>query len=161
MSINFSDIFDNAAEDGYGPSLDLASGKYEGTFKFGKAGETKSGHPSLGFIFEADAGSVSETGTDMGGGTAWFNLYFTPAAANFAARDAKRLGLTAAMLETDMEAAAQVVVGQRWAVTLKPSKDGQYVNVYLDKALGETGAVKADTPTPPAAAPAAEGVWDI
>ena len=159
MSINFTDIFDNAAEDGYGPSLDLATGKYEGAFKFGKADETKSGHPSLGFIFEADQGSVSEAGADMGGGTAWFNLYFTPAAANFAARDAKRLGLTAAMLETDMEAAAATVVGQRWAVTLKPSKDGNYINVYLDKRLGEAAAAAADVPAPSPRTD--DAVWDI
>lgn len=156
---SFSDMFDNAVDEGYGPDLDLAVGKYEGSFTFANSGETKAGHPSMGFLFKADEGSVSEAGEDMSGGVRWFNLYFSPAAMNFAVRDAKALGLTPAMLDTDMEAAATTVVGQRWSVTVKLSKDGQYTNLYINKRLDAAPAAQAAQAP---AAPAASGdTWEI
>lgn len=143
---SFSEMFDNAVDEGYGPDVELAVGKYDGSFTFANSGETKKGDPSLGFLFKADEGSVSDAGEDMSGAVRWFNIYFSPAAMNFAVRDAKSLGLTPAMLDTDMEAAAQTVVGQRWSVTVKLAKDPQYTNIYINKRL--------DTPVEPPAAPA-------
>ncbi len=155
---SFSEMFDTAVDEGYGPDLDLAVGKYEGAFTFANTGKTKSGDPSIGLLFKADDGSKSAAGEDMSGAVRWFNLYFTPAAMNFAVRDAKALGLTPAMLDTDIEAAAQSVVGQRWAATVKPSKDGQYVNIYIDKRLD---AAPSSAPAPAAAAAAGGDAWDI
>lgn len=153
---SFSDMFDNAVDEGYGPDLDLTPGRYEGAFTFGNTGSTQAGDPKFGWIFKADDGSVSEAGEDMSGGTLWFNLYFSPAAMNFAVRDAKTLGLTPAMLDTDPDAAAQQVVGQRWSVTVKLSKNGDFTNLYLGKRLDAPAAA------PKAPAPAAGGdAWEI
>jgi hypothetical protein len=156
---SFSEMFDSAVDEGYGPDLDLAVGKYEGAFTFANTGKTKSGDPSIGLLFKADDGSKSAAGEDMSGGVRWFNLYFSPAAMNFAVRDAKALGLTPAMLDTDIEAAAQSAVGQRWAVTVKLSKDGQYTNIFIDKRLDAAAA--APSPAPAPAAAAGGDTWEI
>ena len=158
--MNFTDIFENAVDEGYGPNVDLTPGRYEGAFTFANTGETKAGDPKLGFLFVADEGSKSDTGEDMTGGSIWLNLYFSEKAINFAVKDAKALGLTPAMLDTDAGAAVNTVVGKRFSVTVKLSKNGDFTNLYLGKALGGAAAAPA-VPVP--AAPAADDgdVWNI
>lgn len=150
--VSFSDMFEQAVDDGYGPDVELTPGKYQARIKFSKVGTTKnSGDPSIGFVFEALSGK-SDSGEDMTGAVRWFNLYFTPAAMNFAVRDAKKLGLTPAMLDTDMEAAAKTVIGQVWNVTVKKSKDGKNTNLYLDSRLDDVAADAVAAPS---------GTWEI
>jgi len=167
-SFNFSDAFESAVEDGFGPSTDLVPGKYRGKFVSANAGTSAAGDPKLGFMFKADEGSTAADGTDVSGDTLWLNATFSEKAAPFAARDCRKLGITAAMLESDMAAAAQTVVGQAWSVEVKLSKDGQWTNLYLGKPAAGAAPAAAPAPVPApasAAVPAAEEgagqVWSI
>ncbi len=143
---NFADAFEEAEEAGYGPSDDLAVGKYTATIVSANAGESQNGDEKLGFLFKAAEGSESGDGEDVGGDTIWLNLTFSENGAKYAAADAKRLGLTAAMLNSDAEAAVETVVGQEWKITVVLSKDKKWTNVRLNKRLD--GGDDEDAPKP-------------
>lgn len=123
-TFDFTSAFEDAADAGFGGGEDLAPGKYTGSFVSANVGQSKAGDVKLGFMFKADADSTSDAGHDVSGDVIWMNLTFSAKGAQYAARDAAKLGLTAAMLNADAAAAVQTVVGQRWAVTVKLSKDG-------------------------------------
>lgn len=157
MNFDFTSAFEGAAEEGFGPSDDLTPGKYNGAFVAANVGKSQKGDVKLGFMFKADPESTNDDGHDVSGDTMWMNLTFSEKGAQYAARDAAKLGLTAAMLNADAEQAVQTVVGQRWSVTVKLSKDGEWTNLYLNKRQDEAApAAPAPAPTPaPAPAPAA------
>ena len=163
-SFNFSDVFDNAASDGFGPSEDLIPGKYVGKFVSANAGESNNGDPKLGFLFKADEGSTAADGTDVSGDTIWLNSTFSEKAAPFAALDCTKMGITGAMLNADMAAAAQTVVGQVWSVEVKLSKDGQWTNLYLGKrrdAAPAAAPVPKPVPVPVEPASGDADAWTI
>ena len=146
-SYDFTDAFDEAEKEGFGPSSDLGAGKYTATVVSANAGETQDGDPKLGFLFKAVDGSVNASGEDVSGDTIWANLNFTERGAKYAARDARALGLTSKMLNSDPDSAVQTAVGQDWKIDVVPSKDGKYLNVRLKKRL-DGGDEEAAKPRP-------------
>ncbi len=157
-SFNFESIFQEAVSEGFGPSIDLAPGKYIAEIKSANFGESKAGAPKAGFMFVAQDGSVSADGEDMSGGTIWLNATFSEKAAGFAARDCASLGVTGAMLNADPQAAVQTTVGQVWSIEVKVSKDGQWTNCYLGKKQGGDTGLKAVPSPAPAFTPAPTAV---
>ncbi len=148
-SYDFDSVFEEATEAGFGPSGDLDVGKYVGTIVSANAGESQNGDPKLGFMFKAGESSENAEGADVSGDTIWLNLTFSEKGGKYAARDAKALGLTSAMLNTDPEAAVETVVGQEWQFVVVLSKDGKWLNVQLRKRLSvEPTAVDKPAPKP-------------
>jgi len=139
-SFNFDDMFEEAEGAGFGPSDELDVGKYTATIVASKGGDdntSKAGDPQLGFMFKADEGSVSADGEDMSGAIRWLNLTFSETGGKYAAADAKAMGLTSAMLNSDSERAAEMTVGQSWRIEVSLSKDKKYRNIRLKKRLDE------------------------
>lgn len=157
-TIDFEDLFDNAVDEGFGPSEDLTPGKYKGQIVSANWGTSKAGDPKAGFLFKADPDSTNADGEDVSGDTLWLNATFSKAAKDFAARDLKALGITGAMLNADPKAAVQTAVGQRWSFEVKLSKDGEWTNLYLGKRQDADAADEAPKPKArkPKAAPKPE-----
>ena len=140
-TFNFTDMFNDASEAGFGPDIKLLVGSYEAVIKAAKSdGTSKKGDPQLGFIFEAVDGSVSDDGEDMSGASKWLNLTFSEAGGKYAAADALKLGITAEMLNTDPAAAVKTVVGQRWAITVVQATNPDFTNIRLGKRIEDTNA---------------------
>jgi hypothetical protein len=138
MNFNFSDAFEEASEEGFGPSEDLTPGTYEAAIVAANVGESKAGDPKLGFWFRAAEGSTNDEGDDVSGDTIWLNLTFSENGAKYAARDAKSLGLTDRMLNSDPEAAVETAVGQVWRI--KVEENGEWMNARLRKRLDDEPA---------------------
>lgn len=147
-TFDFTSAFEDAADAGFGDGDDLTPGRYDGKFVSANVGKSKAGDVKLGFMFKADEDSTNDDGHDVSGDVIWMNLTFSAKGAQYAARDAQKLGLTAAMLNADAEAAVQTVVGQRWSATVKLSKDGEWTNLYLNKRLDDAPAASAPAPAP-------------
>lgn len=162
-TFDFEEIFNDAKEQGFGPSKDLAPGKYTAVIKSANWGESKNKDPKAGFMFVAEDGSVSADGEDMSGGVIWLNATFSEKARSFAARDCAALGITGAMLNADPKAAVQTAVGQRWTIEVKQSKDGKWTNCYLGKRLsGDSAPSRPSPPSTPATVKSDdEDPWDI
>lgn len=164
-TFDFSDVFEQAEDAGFGPSADLDVGTFEATIKAARGdGESKAGDPQLGFLFKADEGQVYDNGESAAGDERWLNLTFSEKGGKYAAADAKSLGLTAAMLNADRDAAAKTAVGQRWRIEVTPSKDGKYRNIRLKKRLdGDEPAKPSPSPLGPESASTAgsQQTWDI
>jgi len=147
-SFNFDDVFEEAEKGGFGPSDELDVGKYEAKIVASKGGDdntSKAGDPQLGFMFKAEPGSVNADGEECSGDIRWLNLTFSENGGKYAAADAKAMGMTAAMLNSDSERAAETAVGQVWKIEVEASKDGKYRNVRLKKRLDD-GADEAPKP---------------
>ncbi len=132
-TFDFEDVFNDAEEEGFGPSDDLTPGKYTATIKSANWGESKNKDPKAGFMFVAAEGSENADGDDVSGDVIWLNATFSEKAKGFAARDCQKLGITGAMLNADPKAAVQTAVGQTWTIEVKLSKDGKWTNCYLGK----------------------------
>ncbi len=147
-SYDFSAVFEEAEEAGFGSSGDLGVGKYTATIVSANASESQAGDPKLGFLFKAIEGSEDADGQSVGGETIWLNLTFSENGGKYAARDAKALGLTDAMLNADPDEAVEVTVGQEWKIKVVLSKDGKWTNVYLQKRLDEDDEDEDEEPKP-------------
>lgn len=154
-SFNFDDVFEEAEEAGFGPSGDLGPGKYTGIIVSANSGDSQKGDPKLGFLFKAADGSEDDEGNDVSGDTIWLNLTFSKAGGKYAARDAKALGLTSAMLNQDPDEAVETTVGQEWKFQVVASADGEWMNVRLQR-LVSGGDEPAAKPKPKARKPKAK-----
>lgn len=158
-TFNFTDMFNDASEAGFGPDIDLLVGKYRATIVAAKGdGTSQKGDPQLGFIFKAEDGSVSADGEDMSGASKWLNLTFSEAGGKYAAADALKLGITSDMLNADPVAAVATAVGQVWNIEVVQAKDPRFMNVRLGKRVESgTDTVAAAEAT----ASKAGGEWAI
>lgn len=132
---NFQQIFDNAVDDGFGPSERLEPGKYTAEIVSTSVGTTKKGDPSFGFLFK-DVAS---------GGTVWMNQNFfegNEKATNVFVRVMKQLGITGAMLNADAEAACSAAEGKRFKI--KVVQNGDFLNVYVNDEVTEGAAATAE-----------------
>lgn len=146
---SFTDVFNNASDAGFGPSDDLADGKY-GQLKIvsANAKKTQAGKPMFGFLLKN-----IEEGSPTEGDTVWLNQVFS--AGNQVSEDIFAevmgyLGITGPMLDADANKAVNTTVGQVWSAEVKTK--GEWTNVYLGKR--QNVAAPESSPAPVAATPA-------
>lgn len=142
---SFTDVFNNADTEGYGPSDDLADGKY-GQLKVvsANAKKTKGGKPMFGFLLK----NVEE-GHALEGDTVWLNQVFTAGnktSEDIFARVMGQLGVTGQMLDADADRAVETTVGQVWSAEVVTK--GEWTNVYLGKRKDAAAPVRESSPAP-------------
>jgi|TARA_R110000787_G_scaffold56332_4_gene129562 hypothetical protein len=144
---SFSEIFETVVDSGFGPSDPLTPGKYEATIVSANTGTTKAGDFKAGFLIK----------DNDAGGASWMNQNFIKSSENstrFFKQAMTTLGITAAMLDSDADAAVQTAVGKQFKITVV--EKGDWVNIYLDKAID---AAPAASKAP--AAPGGGGDWNL
>ena len=149
---NFIDTYEEAEDEGYGPSVELPVGRHTATVKVTSWGTSKGGDPKASFLFTNDEGEI------------WMSQTLTEGGQKYFAKAMQAFGITGAMMSADPAEALTHAVGQTWEFSVKLSKsNSDFKNVYLNKRVG--GEEPAGPSSPPAPAPAAPsaggGDWDI
>lgn len=153
-NFDFSDAFEEAEKEGFGPSADLPEGTFECTIKAANAGTSKKGDQRIGYLFVANEGQLDDDGDDVSGDSVWHNTYFTAKGRKYAAADAKAMGLTPEMLNADADEAVETVVGQVWRI--ETVQNGDFLNVRLKKRLDDGESVAKPKPKKAKPAPVEE-----